>query len=444
MVNADHVDVMVHFQYNGQPDPRLGQDWNLRAHLWTDSDREELPWVEVDIAAQRGSEPMMVHVPTGRRPFTTIYVQILHDWVADSDGTKRPVVVKGEARCGAEFSMAVLSKVPKLVHVDLHAPFAGDLVCGSVAMKLADFDTAHSAVGSRLGDTVKAAVGVTDALKAAIGCARKIAAVDGPLRGVVGMTPGMSSIETNDWNDRKTKMFGAVWTLNKPWAPDPPDFVDAFIGAAAARRGMSSAELGRLASAAAADISAKGKRHAPTQDTVKFAFLVAEGAHMVVMSSHYLTDMVDKNTKAAPWSSRKLEPVERMSAQLRLARAGDCEDCARDLCELFRSLVRSKPASDHPLHAAARLVAKCYVPLTILGFVDRPENSDPQYRTADNLNAHSWAMLIGTAGVEAMAERRSSKCSVELDMSVVLQVGGVPPPRPPLLGGRAAPQAPPC
>ena len=119
---------------------------------------------------------------------------------------------------------------------------------------------------------------------------------------------------------------------------------------------------------------------------------------MVVSSAHYLTDYANHGSKGR----KELEPIENMSPYVRVARSGDCEDFAREVTELYRSLSRMTSFEGKPTVQAANFIAKCYIPMVTLGFVYRPAGSDPWYKTRGGRNAHCWAILVGTLGFEIL------------------------------------------
>lgn len=437
MSSPSVVELQVHIDFDGCPNPEIGEHWNLRAHLWTDgaaqpmlgesaaSADDECAWVEM--AVTKGTGTQLVSVPTGGRPFTRIYVEILADWLADDERAARRARVPGEGRASAVVELEALHRMrdgprPKLLPTKLVAHWADDRECGMVHMRLNDSKANVSAIGSRFGDFLNRLMGTPADVAAAGDVGRALAKRCVPLRGVEPLSPGMESLNTTFWNCDKTMVPGFAWMLSMPWAPDAPEFLEGIVRAAASRRGIMPGDVDKLAAAALDDIFSKNteKPDAPQQETIRFAILVAEAAYLVASSVHYMTDMVDTNTYS--WRQSGLQPVERMSAQLRLSRAGDCEDYAREVSEVFRSLTRTS-APDRKVLDAASAVARCYIPLAILGLVDRPEGSDPQYETKDHLNAHSWAMLLGTAGARAAAgcaPRDFYKNAVQLDGRVCL------------------------
>ena len=77
-----------------------------------------------------------------------------------------------------------------------------------------------------------------DAMKAALACGEKLAARSGALSGISGLTTGMHQLDTNFWNDKRTRMPGWAWILNMPKEPESPAFVEAMVLAAAMHRGI--------------------------------------------------------------------------------------------------------------------------------------------------------------------------------------------------------------
>ena len=247
------------------------------------------------------------------------------------------------------------------------------------------------------------------AMEAAFKCGERLAARSGALPGIAGLTKGMLQLETNFWNDKRTRLPGWVWMLNMPKVPESPAFVEAMVVAAGMRRGIPGERVQALAAAAAADAGAPTQRARPEAETLEFAMLCAEGVYLAVTRARYLTDAYDTNKPNGPWRVTGLEPVECMTANIREDGADDCEGFAAGVASLMYGIANGD-ASASAVHTAARAVCRCWVPMVTLGQAVRWETNDPnmaQYNTGDGMNAHSWTVLLPTSAARtAMAPPR--------------------------------------
>jgi hypothetical protein len=180
----------------------------------------------------------------------------------------------------------------------------------------------------------------------------------------------MKSLDTRFLNGVQSKGLPA-WAIMAcvPENPESSEFVEYVTTIAAARRGITPARLKVLAETAHIDILRPSKGSAPASDTVLFATLVCEAIREIVAFFPYVSDILDENS-GGTWSSRNMKPYEFFSNALRVAGGGDCEDKAREACEIFRGIIRMKFKQTQTVAAGAWAVARCYVPMLVLGEVE--------------------------------------------------------------------------
>lgn len=256
-----------------------------------------------------------------------------------------------------------------------------------------------------------------------------------PISSYAGRTAGMASLDTRFLNGARSKGLPA-WSIMAyaPERPEHPEFVEYVMKIAGNRRGLSERELMALADSASDDIFRKSKTRAPAPDTVLFATMVGEAVREVAAFYPYVTDMIDANT-GTRWSSTRVRPYELFSAALRVAGGGDCEDKAREVCEIFRGIMRMNFGETHRIARGAWAVSRCYIPLMVLGEVESRATSEydrertKQYLVAEDPsstvrhNAHCYAMAVGTAAMSRLSARNAMHADhfVTLDASVVLE-----------------------
>lgn len=251
-----------------------------------------------------------------------------------------------------------------------------------------------------------------------------------------GRTAGMKSLDTRFLNGSRAKGLPA-WIIMTcaPENPEAPEFVEYILRIAAKRRGISEESLLRLARAASADILRTSKTSGPASETILFATLVGEAVREVVAFFPYVTDMVDGNSGTS-WSPSRVHPYEFFSSALRVAGGGDCEDKAREVCEIYRGIMRMTfDPEQHEVAGAAWAVSRCSVPLMVLGEVESRAVTDydrertKQYLVAEDPNspvrhnAHCYNFVIGTnalARIAARCPQMHAENAVVLDGRTVL------------------------
>jgi hypothetical protein len=261
-----------------------------------------------------------------------------------------------------------------------------------------------------------------------------------------GRTAGMKSLDTRFLNGA-TKRGLPAWIIMAcaPERPESPEFVEYIVRVAAQRRGMSADALVKIAAAASEDALRSSKSSAPATETILFATVLGEAVREVACFYPYVTDMVDGNSGSV-WSPSRVHPYEFFSSALRVAGGGDCEDKAREVCELYRGIMRMTFDPSQAVARAAWAVSRCYVPLMVLGEVESRAVTEydrertKQYLVAEDPtstvrhNAHCYAVVLGTGAVAGIASRcpkAHSEKTVRLDMSIMLDPWETP--LPPLL-----------
>lgn len=115
-----------------------------------------------------------------------------------------------------------------------------------------------------------------------------------------------------------------------------------------------------------------------------------------------------------PHSSQEL-----MTANIREDRADDCEGFAAGIASLMYGTAHGEDCGNL-LYDATRCIVRCWLPIVSLGQSSR-NGEGAQYNTGDNMNAHSWLMLIPTSAARvAMASGSHETLSAVLDRKVML------------------------
>lgn len=424
--------VSIRIQYTGSHDTRLQPSQrDTCAHVWDDTVRMpqlgDAPapegvdmWRVVQMTEQGGCQvcELSMEVPAAARH---VYVAVFENRGADDDGSAHVVVVRGERRAQAMLALEPIRDGTR-VETALELPEAGREL-GLVLCYRGDRGARVGTV-SRVGiDGHASAAAASAAMEQARALGTSMAEKNTALPGVPGLTIGMLNLDTRYQDAERTGMPGWFWMLNMPRTPESPQFVEGIVCAAAELRGIPDAEVAMLAAAALRDAThgERERRAQPSADTVKFAMLVAEAAYVAVTRAHYLTDAFDANKPGRAWRDALMEPVERMSANMREDGADDCEGYAAGAASIMYGIARGAEDDRRwPVHAAARAICRCYLPLVTLGQAVRTGGDGPQYNLGDDTNAHAWLMLVSTSGMRTSASQQP-RCaqSVALDLDLM-------------------------
>lgn len=206
----------------------------------------------------------------------------------------------------------------------------------------------------------------------------------------------------------------------EPLTADPEAFVENALIVAGLRFGLSASEVYRLACSALEDIENPKDKERPSDETVRFAILVASALQDISVSSPYLTD-TDLETKDLadtgpnnPFKTRR-NCVERFSTESpRVFDCGDCEDLAANILTVARSIVLIETYK-RKMAKGFRGTLRCYLILQQLGCISK-DNVDPQSALQDSDDApgkksvyncgstlaHSWIMMLSTLNAKTL------------------------------------------
>lgn len=409
------VPLRLQLFYDGALSPGVPGGAKLRLSLWTDAVVRSDPYVVVEFdtteAAVAGTT---VAVPSAAGA-AILFMHLSMDCLADQVDPDIPApVVPARSIARGECDMAQLGRSP--LKVELLAPEFNMRNFGQVHLVRTDVRAVTGAPNRLAAITVVAATAVALMARArAVG--RRIALASVPIAGIKPLAPGLRKLDTRFWNDKHTDTpcwLIARWT---PSTPESPEFIEHAMMCTAARLGKSREAVADMASAALADVyggAAPGstkvgfmtmsqkQRDRPTDDTVRFYMLLAQTCMAIASTAHYLTDMVDGNRSSHPYRPDLLVPAEDFTSQKRQRDGVDCEDLAKENMECWAAMKRlAELANPSPLMAAVAAVARCVVPMMMLMQVTRPPDSDAQYDTGDQRNAHAAEMTMGTSALQA-------------------------------------------
>jgi hypothetical protein len=173
---------------------------------------------------------------------------------------------------------------------------------------------------------------------------------------------------------------GFVFAAQKPVEPEDSALFERAVMIAARRRGD---DAEKLAVQVISEINVPGDQ--PSTHVLRMAQYLAEGVQLVVNFISYLADPdIDDD---------KIETVDRFSADVRMTKAGDCEDLAREVAMLW-ALARDCLGSSTLIRAIS-LVARCYVACEHLGAVAlRGSAFLDKYTTGGKMYAHAFSQII--------------------------------------------------
>ena len=391
--------------YEGAHDSRILDEGvrNRRAHVWFDTvpmpqlgdsfvpggaPEGEAMWTE---AHMQGSKQLTLDV-TAPPDAKYAYVAVFDNRLADVEGDYRTqVVVQGERRCQAALNLSPIFD-GKTIEVKLDLPELDPQPDLGHVVAWRDTEGTYVTYNSRDMDRAHE-------------LGKALAARNTALPGVPSLTLGMLDLDTKMWNSKRTGLPGWVLTLNMPRQTETSEFVYGILCAAAQLRGISKTDMETLASNASQSIAKGGST--PSAATVTFAMLVAEAVFTAVTRAHYLTDAFDANAPGSRWRESKLNPVECMTANIREDGGDDCEGFAAGMASLMYGIAKG-PEPSHAVHAAARAICRCWVPMVTLGQATRSGGEGDQYDLGDGTNAHSWAIFMPTSAVKLMAKQHST------------------------------------
>lgn len=383
----------VKFKYKMAGPPEI-RDPRMRLHVWTNVPNPEQPFVVVPFA--RGEEERSFEIAVGEGA-TFIVAEVHVDQLADNDGATVRPIVPGQGRGKCALLLTNLSRKGTLVFEEFGHRQVGELWMSNATFGFR-FPWSPKPDPAVRSDCDSCAAGVPEIIIAR-SYGKDIAALGGPIEGIEPAAPGLKRIDCRYWDDPFLRTPGWLIMKWKPVRSESVAFVENALRIAAERRGTAQSELETLAKEALDDITAgDGTEEEPQAGTVLFAVIVAEAAHCVASSAHYMTDTGDTNTVGERWRASNVLPIEQFSSMIRVARSGDCEDFSKEVCEFYRGLLGVE--GDSPLASAAKAVASCYVPMMTLGQVYRPSGSGAQYDMGDGCNAHAWGMLLSTSALD--------------------------------------------
>jgi hypothetical protein len=180
---------------------------------------------------------------------------------------------------------------------------------------------------------------------------------------------------------------GFVFAAHRPCEPENDDLFERAVLVAARRRGVNAH---MLAVKVISEINVPEDH--PSQEVLHMAQFLAEGVQLIVNNISYLADPdIDKD---------KVETIDRFSTDVRMTLAGDCEDCAREIAQLWSLACKCKGST--PLVRAIALIARCYVACEHLGAVAlRGSAFLDVYSTGGSLYAHAFCQIIPASWFDA-------------------------------------------